>query len=312
MYSLVHTQLSQNMFQVSLFSSRTLSHFTILLIFLCVTLLSDLTDALKTPSDLNGFKLKYYKTSLESKFSENKFVKARLNFCILNFERKRLKEFHFKREVTYFQSRCDNFNSNVYFGFANGSLTDIVKCAFFTPDERWSFANFQQNDMEDSTLFLRKLVQLEFWNGNVTLKIFQHQEKFHYYARTRTSLICDVTMKHIEFKPLFYPVPLFNNLSNCKSIEKLGSINSDNFWYENAFHLLNDQEFKLENQNLKKKKYATGARRQVVLNIQMYQDEQTFLSTKIYPNIPSDQQANILFYLMFLGGLFYNHSPIIY
>ena len=309
MYSLVHVQLSQNMLQGSLFSFRTLSHFTILLIFLCVTLLSDLTDALKTPSDLNGFKLKYYKTSLESKFSENKFVKARLNFCILNFERKRLKEFHFKREVTYFQSRCDNFNSNVYFGFANGSLTDIVKCAFFTPDERWSFANFQQNDMEDSTVFLRRFVQLEFWNGNLTLKIFQHQEKFHYYAKTSNHLICDVTVENINFNALFYPVPKFNNVTDCKRMEKLGPINSDNFWYETAFHLLNDQEFKLENQNLKKKKYATGARRQVVLNIQMYQDEQTFLSTKIYPNIPSDQQANILFYLMF-SGVFFSNSPI--
>ena len=271
-----------------------MSHFTILLIFMCVTLLSDLTDALKTPSNLNGFKLKYYKTSLEIKFSENKFVKARLNFCILNFERRRLKEFHFKRDVTYFHSRCGNFNSNVYFGFANGSLTDIVKCRFFTPNERWSFAYFQQNDMEDSPpLFLRKFVQLEFWNGNETLKIFQHQEKFHYYAKPSNHLICDVTVENIDFNPLLYPVPKFNNINNCKKIDKLGSINSDNFWYETAFHLLNDQQFKLENQNLMKKKYVTGPRRQVVLNIKMYQDEQTFLSTKIYPNIPSDQQANI-------------------
>ena len=148
--------------------------------------------------------------------------------------------------------------------------------------------------MEDSPpLFLRKFVQLEFWNGNETLKIFQHQEKFHYYAKPSNHLICDVTVENIDFNPLLYPVPKFNNINNCKKIDKLGSINSDNFWYETAFHLLNDQQFKLENQNLMKKKYVTGPRRQVVLNIKMYQDEQTFLSTKIYPNIPLDQQANI-------------------
>ena len=181
--------------------------------------------------------------------------------------------------------------SDVYFGFANGSLTDIVNCKFFTPDESWSFANFQQTDMEDSPLFLRKFVQFEFWNGNLTLKIFQHQEQFHYFVKTTNEKICDVTVKRIDFKSLLYPVPEFNSLSKCKSTDRLGSINSDNFWYENAFHLLNNEQFKIDNQNQKEKKYVTGSRREVVLNIQMYQDEQTFLSTKIYPNIPPEQQA---------------------
>ena len=145
--------------------------------------------------------------------------------------------------------------------------------------------------MEDSPLFLRKFVQFEFWNGNVTLKIFQHQEQFHYFAKTTDEKICDVKVKRIDFKSLLYPVPEIHSLSKCKNTDRLGTINSDNFWYENAFHLLHNQQFKLDNQNQKEKKYVTGSKRQVVLNIQMYQDEQTFLSTKIYPNIPSDQQA---------------------
>ena len=100
-YSLVNVQHSQNM-QVTLFSKTPSQYFLVLFPILCVT------DALQSAANLNGFKLKYFKTALENKFSENKFVKAKLNFCIVNFERKRLKQFHFKRDVNFFQPRCNN------------------------------------------------------------------------------------------------------------------------------------------------------------------------------------------------------------
>ncbi len=99
MYSLVNVQHSQNM-QVTLFSKTPSHYFLVVFPILCVT------DALQTVANLNGFKLKYFKTALENKFSQNKFVKAKPNFCIVNFERRRLKQFQFKRDVTFFNPRC--------------------------------------------------------------------------------------------------------------------------------------------------------------------------------------------------------------
>ena len=101
MNSLVNVQHSRNM-QVTLFFKTPSHYFLVLFSILCVT------DALQSAANLNGFKLKYFKTALENKFSENKFVKAKLNFCIVNFERRRLKQFHFKRNVAFFQPRCNN------------------------------------------------------------------------------------------------------------------------------------------------------------------------------------------------------------
>ena len=100
-YSLVNVQHSQNM-QVTLFSKTLILYYLVLFPILCVT------DALQSAANLNGFKLKYFKTALENKFSENKFVKAKRNFCIVNFERRRLKQFHFKRDVAFFHPRCNN------------------------------------------------------------------------------------------------------------------------------------------------------------------------------------------------------------
>ena len=99
MYSLVDVRHSQNM-QVTLFSKTPIYYFLVLFPILCVTV------ALQTAANLNGFKLKYFKSALENKFRENKFVKAKPNFCIVNFERRRLKQFQFKRDVTFFNPRC--------------------------------------------------------------------------------------------------------------------------------------------------------------------------------------------------------------
>ncbi len=101
MYSLVNVEHSQNM-QVTLFSKTPSYYFLVLFPIWCVT------DALQTAANLNGFKLKYLKTALENKFSENQFFKAKLNFCIVNFERRRSKQFHFKRDVNFFHPRCNN------------------------------------------------------------------------------------------------------------------------------------------------------------------------------------------------------------
>ena len=101
MNSLVNVQHTQSM-QVTLFSKTPSHYFLVLFSILCVT------DALQTAANLNGFKLKYFKTALENKFSENKFVKAKLNFCIVNFERRRLQQFHFKSGINFFHPRCNN------------------------------------------------------------------------------------------------------------------------------------------------------------------------------------------------------------
>ena len=252
---------------------------------------SKLLVGLCTPSTPNGFKLKFYKSLQEKQFSENKFVRAQDNFCIVHFERKRIRQFHLKSDVSYYNPRCGNVNNHVYFGFSNGSLTDIVKCPHFTPDQRWSFANFEQFDLEDVQLFLRKFVHFTFFIDNLALKIFQHKQTFYHYAQTNHH-IWDVRMIKIDFKSGSFPVPLFCNLTNRRNIDRLGSVHSGSFWYEPAYYLLNNQQFKIENQNLKSKKYTTGFRRQTVINIQMYGSEENFLSTKIYPNIPTNQQNN--------------------
>ena len=261
-------------------------------IFLLLTFVSvwfAISEGRQTPSNLRGFKLKYYKSAQEKLFSENKFVRAKNNFCIVNFERERIKQFHFKSDVIYYNSRCGDFENHVYFGFANGSLTDIVKCRHFTPDERWNFVNFEQFDLENVQVFLRKFVEFTFWSENLTVKIFQHRETFYHYAKTNDRHICDVTIEKIDFQSKFYPVLQVHNLTECRNIDKLGVVNSGNFWYASAFHLLHNQRFKIENQDLKKKRYSIGSRRNTVVNIQMYGSEQTFLSTKIYPNIPKNQ-----------------------
>ena len=249
-----------------------------------------LSKGLQSPSNLNGFKLKYYKSAQEKHFSDNKFVRAQENFCILNYERERIKQFHFKSNVRYYNSRCGNLENYVYFGFSNGSLTDIVRCQHFMPDQRWNFANFEQFDLADVQLFLRKFIQFTFWSENITVKIFQQKETFYHYAKTNDHRICEMKMEKIDFNSDFFPVPHFSDLNECRKVEKLGTVHSGNFWYESAFYLLNNQRFKIENQNLKKKKYSMGSRRQTVINVQMYRSEQNFLSTKIYPNIPEDRQ----------------------
>ena len=255
---------------------------------------SNLSVGLQSPLNLNGFKLKFFKSAQEKQFSENKFVRAQNNFCIVNFDRERIRQFHFKGDVSYYNSRCGNVNDHVYFGFSNGSLTDIVKCPHFVPEQRWSFANFEQFDLADVQLFLRKFVQFTFWSDNAAVKIFQHKDTFYHYAQTNHHHIWDVTIEKIDFKSEIFPVPLFSNLTNRRNIDRLGPDHSGNFWYESAFYLLNNQQFKIENQSHKKKKYSSGSRRPTVLNVQMYGSEENFLSTKIYPNIPTNNQSKDL------------------
>lgn len=271
-----------------IFTHNDKSH---LLLLLFLLYWSKLSVGRQTPSNLNGFKLKYFKSAQEKHFSDNKFVQAQDNFCILNFERERIKQFHFKSNVRYYKSRCGNLETNnVYFGFSNGSLTDIVECQHFIPDLRWNFANFEQFDLADVQLFLRKFVQFTFWSAKKTVKIFQHKETFYHYAKTSDHHICDMDMEKIDFNSNIFPIPQFTNINECRNIDKLGTVYSGNFWYESAFYLLNNQRFKSEHQKIKKKNYSTGSRRKTVINVQMYGSEQNFLSTKIYPNIPKCQQ----------------------
>ena len=238
---------------------------------------------------INGFKLKFWKNTQEIQFSEDKrngrFMIANKNYCIVNFLRTRSRQFHFEGNVNFYQSRCGN--GQIFFGFSGGFLTEIVKCTHFIPEQRWTFVGFQEYDIEDEIIESRRFELYEYSDGKATLKMINHGERFYSYS-IKDKFICDVSFSDIDFKSHSYPIPKFDISNNCNKITKLGTVHSENFWYESAFHLINNEHFKSDNK--KAKKFVSGTPRPSVINVDyLYGGEAGFLASKVYPHVPPGQ-----------------------
>ena len=245
-------------------------------------------NVLMDTNNINGFKLKFWKNTQEILLSENRFViDGAENFCIVNFQRERLKGFHFEGYVSFYKSKCGL--GEVFFGFTGGFLTEIVECPHFVPAKRWTFIGFQEYDIEDAIVESRRFEHYEYWDGRQFLKLIEHREKFYSYAM-KDKLMCDVNIKRIDFKSHPYPIPNFDMSSDCRKVEKLGAVNSENFWYESAFHLIHNEQFKRENQ--RRNNFVAGSERRVINVEFLYGNEERFLSSKIYPHVPPDQQVS--------------------
>ena len=237
-------------------------------------------------SYINGFKLKFWKNTQEIQFSEDeRFIIAKKNFCIVNFQRTRFKQFHFEGDVNFYQSKSGN--GEIFFGFSGGFLTDIVKCTHIIPEQRWTFVGFQEHDIEDAIIESRRFEFYEYSDGKTSLKMINLGEKFYSYA-VKDQFIYDVSLSGIDFKSRPYPIPKFEISNDCKTMMNVGPVHSENFWYESAFHLINNQQFKSDNK--KGKKFVPGSQRPSVINVDyLYGGEAQFLASKVYPHVPPSQ-----------------------
>ena len=240
-------------------------------------------------SHIIGFKLKFWKSTQEIQFSEDKrnerFMIAKKNYCIVNFLRTRFRQFHFEGDVNFYQSRCGN--GQIFFGFSGEFLTEIVRCSHFIPEQRWTFVGFQEYDIEDAIVESRRFEFFEYSDGKATLKMIKHGDKFYSYA-VKDKFMCDASFSDIDFKSHSYPIPKFTISTHCMKMTKLGTVNSENFWYESAFHLINNEHFKSDNK--KGKKFVSGTPRPSVINVDyLYGGEAGFLASKVYPHVPVSQ-----------------------
>ena len=236
-------------------------------------------------SYINGFKLKFWKNTQEIQFSDERFLIAKKNFCLVNFQRSRFKQFHFEGDVNFYQSRSGN--GEIFFGFSGGFLTDIVKCTHIIPEQRWTFVGFQEHDIEDAIIESRRFESYEYSDGKTSLKMINLGERFYSYA-VKDQFMCDVSLSGIDFKSHPYPIPKFKTSNDCKTVMKLGPVHSENFWYESAFHLINNEQFKRDNK--KGKTFVSGSQRPSVINVDyLYGNEAQFLASKVYPHVPPSQ-----------------------
>ena len=240
-------------------------------------------------SHINGFKLKFWKSTQELQFSEDKrngrFMIANKNYCIVNFLRARFRQFHFEGDVNFYQSRCGN--EQIFFGFSGDFLTEIVECTHFFPEQRWTFVGFQEYDIEDAIIESRRFEFYEYSDGNASLKMINYGERFYSYT-VKDQFICDVSFSDIDFKSHPYPIPKFDISNICKKMTKLGPVDSENFWYESAFHLINNEQFKSDNKKVTK--FVSGSGRPSVINVDyLYGGEAQFLASKVYPHVPPSQ-----------------------
>ena len=116
-------------------------------------------------------------------------------------------------------------------------------------------------------------------------RFFNFEEKYFAYSKSKDGEVsCDVDVQQVLF-PAGLALPQFSQLPHCTGQVPSSMARQENFWYEQARHLLASQYFK----HLQQRKYARIPQlreRDQVSHIEfLYGTEENFLNTKIYPNI---------------------------
>ena len=75
----------------------------------------------------NSFKIRSFRRHTEKSFKNNKFKKARENFCLLHYKRMRMRAFHLKTKVEYYTPKCRIEQKNIFYGFENGYFVEMLQ-----------------------------------------------------------------------------------------------------------------------------------------------------------------------------------------
>ena len=106
--------------------------------YLILGFLTFLTDILEASSFYHAkmnskisFQIKSWIKLTEENFKNHDYKRANDNFCLLNYKRMRMRKFHLHLKVNYYISKCGfQQHQNIFYGFQNGQLVEIVNCQF--------------------------------------------------------------------------------------------------------------------------------------------------------------------------------------
>ena len=117
-------------------------------------------------------------------------------------------------------------------------------------------------------------------------RIFNFEGQYLAYSKSKEAEVsCDVDLHQLHFSAVL-AVPELSQLSRCTvQVPWSQASQVDNFWYEQARHLLSSKYFK-HLQAAKYSKMPQLRERDHVSHIEfLYGTEENFLNTKLYPNI---------------------------
>ena len=128
-----------------------------------------------------AFKIKSWKNVAETSFKTNKYTRANYNFCLVNYKRMRMKQFHLHTNVNYYTAKCRLQHQSTFYGFQSGHLVEVVKCPFYVHAQKWTFEKLLEKDEDDAIVDVRKLELYSFenhWNSLQKLRSVDFSTKY--------------------------------------------------------------------------------------------------------------------------------------
>ena len=91
-----------------------------------------------------------FKRFLEGSFEKSRFIRAQSNFCLMNYIRMQRKEFKLQTKLKYYTQKCGfKKKYNIFYGFQNEKLVEIIDCQFFAFDQKWTFEELEEHDIDN-------------------------------------------------------------------------------------------------------------------------------------------------------------------
>ena len=107
-----------------------------------------------------AFRIKSLKNQAETNFKSKRFKREKTNFCLFNYKKIRMREFHTQTNVKYYTQKCRFQQKNLFYGFKNNDLVEIIHCQSYVYDQKWAFEKFLEFEYRTKTLNIEQKLEI--------------------------------------------------------------------------------------------------------------------------------------------------------
>ena len=130
-----------------------------------------------------AFRIKSLKNQAETNFKSKRFKREKTNFCLFNYKKIRMREFHTQTNVKYYTQKCRFQQKNLFYGFKNNDLVEIIHCQSYVYDIKWTFEKFLEEEIQQIIEYKTKTGT--FLNTEQKLEIYTYENHYKSFEQIR-------------------------------------------------------------------------------------------------------------------------------